>query len=222
MGSEAKRKGPVFELTGGRPCLDFANTARHKPNVVPRDDFKGYADLVSFCAETGLLDAGEAGRLRAEARRRPVEAEEALDRARALRGSLYRVFSRAAAGKAPQPRDLDAVGRAAAEGSARCRLLSRNGEFVWKVTGEAPVLDRPMWEAARSAVEVLVSPRLLSVRECALETCSWLFLDRSRNGKRRWCDMKICGNRAKARRHYRKLKADTSGGRSRNGREDHP
>ncbi len=220
MGSEVKR-GPVFELTGGAPCLDFANTARHKPNVAPRDDFGGYADLVSLCEETGLLDAGEAGRLRGEARRRPAEAEAALERARALRGSVYRVFSRAAAGRSPQPADLDAIGRAAAEGWTRCRLVPRNREFVWKVTGEAPALDRPLWEVARSAVEVLVSPRLASVRQCDSETCSWLFLDRSRNHKRRWCDMKVCGNRAKARRHYRKLKGERAGGRSRDGREDH-
>jgi predicted RNA-binding Zn ribbon-like protein len=34
----------------------------------------------------------------------------------------------------------------------------------------------------------------------------WLFIDASKNATRRWCDMASCGNRAKARRHYLKLK----------------
>ena len=40
------------------------------------------------------------------------------------------------------------------------------------------------------------------VRRCANPECGWLFLDDSRAGKRRWCSMLACGNRAKARRHY--------------------
>lgn len=54
----------------------------------------------------------------------------------------------------------------------------------------------------RAAAELLTSADAARVRECDLETCSWLFLDRSKNGTRRWCDMSVCGNRAKARRHY--------------------
>lgn len=61
-----------------------------------------------------------------------------------------------------------------------------------------------LWPVARSAAELLTSPDAQRVRECALRSCSWLFVDRSRNRRRRWCDMKTCGNRAKARRHYRR------------------
>jgi predicted RNA-binding Zn ribbon-like protein len=42
---------------------------------------------------------------------------------------------------------------------------------------------------------------------CASEDCAWLFLDKTKNKRRRWCDMKICGNRVKARRHYERVKA---------------
>jgi predicted RNA-binding Zn ribbon-like protein len=76
--------------------------------------------------------------------------------------------------------------------------------FGWAWGGPAQALDRPLWPIARSAAELLTSDDLGCIRECASETCSWLFMDCSRNQRRRWCDMSTCGNRAKARRHYRR------------------
>jgi predicted RNA-binding Zn ribbon-like protein len=56
----------------------------------------------------------------------------------------------------------------------------------------------------RAAAELLTSDDRARIRECGSETCFWLFMDHSKNGTRRWCDMKVCGNREKARRHYRR------------------
>ena len=64
----------------------------------------------------------------------------------------------------------------------------------------ASALELPLWPALWSAAELLMAPELARVREC--ESCSWLFLDTSRNHTRRWCSMEDCGNVAKARRHY--------------------
>ena len=59
----------------------------------------------------------------------------------------------------------------------------------------------------RAAADLLTSSDLARVRECDSESCFWLFLDTSKSGTRRWCDMKVCGNREKARRHHKKQKA---------------
>ncbi|MBI4413448.1 MAG: CGNR zinc finger domain-containing protein, partial [candidate division NC10 bacterium] len=79
--------------------------------------------------------------------------------------------------------------------------------FAWRWTGDGQRLDRMLWAVTRSAADLLTSGELAAVRECEAETCAWLFMDRSRNRSRRWCDMKACGNRAKARRHYERKKA---------------
>jgi predicted RNA-binding Zn ribbon-like protein len=60
---------------------------------------------------------------------------------------------------------------------------------------------------ARSAADLLVSSARTDVRECASETCSWLFLDLSPRRSRRWCSMKTCGNRDKVRRFYARQRA---------------
>jgi predicted RNA-binding Zn ribbon-like protein len=60
---------------------------------------------------------------------------------------------------------------------------------------------------ARSAAELLISPERACVRECASETCTWLFVDTTKNHSRRWCDMNSCGNRYKVRKFRAKPRA---------------
>lgn len=59
---------------------------------------------------------------------------------------------------------------------------------------------------AVSALSLLAPEMRRRIRICG--NCGWLFLDRSRNGSRVWCDMTVCGNRQKARRHYRRRRDD--------------
>jgi predicted RNA-binding Zn ribbon-like protein len=62
----------------------------------------------------------------------------------------------------------------------------------------------------RSASDLLTSPDLENVHECDMSDCRWVFVDRSKNHRRRWCDMKVCGNRAKARKFYRRQTSGAS------------
>src|SRR2546425_557101 len=77
----------------------------------------------------------------------------------------------------------------------------------WSLPSDEEALDRPLWEIARSAADLLTSGERDRVKECASTTCEWVFLDKSRNRSRRWCDMSDCGNRAKARRFHAKKRA---------------
>jgi predicted RNA-binding Zn ribbon-like protein len=85
------------------------------------------------------------------------------------------------------------------------RLVPGRDRVEWAWSGER-LLDDVAWRVARSAADLLTTADLALVRECAADTCGWLFLDRSRNRSRRWCDMNVGGNRAKVRRHYLKTK----------------
>jgi predicted RNA-binding Zn ribbon-like protein len=131
--------------------------------------------------------------------RHPAKARRALERARQLRELLFSLFSAAARGKtlpeAPLARFNDAL--ASALGHLQVALEGRKARWRWS-GGED--LERVLWPVARSAAELLTSDGLGRVRECSGRGCAWLFLDRSRNGTRRWCDMSVCGNREKVRR----------------------
>ena len=113
----------------------------------------------------------------------------------------------AASGEAPRDADLALIGDAAAAGRARERLVYDRSGVGWSLPADGDALERPLWEIASSAADVLTSAELDRVKECASDTCEWVFLDRSRNRSRRWCDMSDCGNRAKARRFQAKTRA---------------
>jgi predicted RNA-binding Zn ribbon-like protein len=63
-------------------------------------------------------------------------------------------------------------------------------------------LRRLFWPVVQSAAEFLTSDDVRHLRACASPKCGWVFLDTSRNRRRRWCAMQVCGNRAKVRRFY--------------------
>ena len=75
----------------------------------------------------------------------------------------------------------------------------------WSIA-ETAGLARPVLEVAREAGDLLATTELTHVRTCPGTDCVWLFFDRS--GRRRWCTMKVCGNRAKARRHAERARSE--------------
>jgi predicted RNA-binding Zn ribbon-like protein len=65
-----------------------------------------------------------------------------------------------------------------------------------------------------AAVELVRTVDVRQLRACPVEEggCGWLFLDRSRNGSRRWCAMEDCGTRAKIRKLGERRRATTVAG----------
>jgi predicted RNA-binding Zn ribbon-like protein len=196
------RLGPLAP----RVCLDFANTLDDRLTGHPHERLNGYADLVSWSQQSGILAKEAARGLAQEAARRPAEAAMALGRAIALREALYRIFSAVAGRRSVRPADLEPLNAVLGEALAALRIVRTAAGFAWGWSGDIGGLDRLLWPIAQSAAGLLTSAELRLVRECAAPSCGWLFLDTSRNHSRRWCDMKACGNRAKARRHYERKK----------------
>src|SRR5260370_27720149 len=135
------------------------------------------------------------------------EVAEDLSRARALREALYAVFSARAAGLPAPPTDLQTLSRAIGRAMAHGGLTPAGPRFEWGWPDSAPGLDRVSWWVARSAAELLTSSDLTFIRGWASYDSGWLFMDTPKNRGRRWCDMRVCGNRAKSRRHYERRRA---------------
>ncbi len=195
-----------FDLGGGALPLDFANTVGGSRINAPREYLSSYAELVEWARQAGIVTPADADRLRVRAARRPSDAASALARAIELREAIYRVFNAVSAERRPDAEDLRLVGRVTADAVARSMIVVRAGVYDWSWSGENNDLDRIRYAVARAASELLMKGDLRVVGECASETCTWLFIDTSRNRSRRWCSMSDCGNRAKARRHYERAK----------------
>ena len=190
----------VFDLDGGRTCLDFANTLDSSG-----DHLGSYADLVAFSAQSKLLTRDDADWLRDEGLRDRVSAEAVMVRARGLRSVIYAIFSAVAAGKATRERDVGHLNLELAATLPHARVFpsGSSDRYYWGWAGSTP--DAPLWGVIRSAADLLTSEEdMRRVRECNGVECQWLFLDTSKNHTRQWCSMQSCGNRQKARRHYQR------------------
>lgn len=188
--------GPGFEWIGGDPSLDFHNTVSWGRAALSQERFRSPRDVRAWARGAGLASAtGPA-----------PPARGALDDAVALRHALHRLLIPIARGREPRPGDLAPFDRFLRRAGAAAQLERVRGGFRWRFGAPGdldPVLAEVVWSAAR----LLTSPDLARLRACANPECGWLFLDRSRRGNRRWCEMRECGNRAKARRYYRRHRA---------------
>lgn len=192
----------AHRFSGGALALDVANTVVLRDDPARRfDRFDDPAEIARFAQAAGVCRAAELkGRTLAacdpEAIRPLVLAiREALDR-------LLRSFVRTGAlGVGPLAELLRGCEQALAP-HAQARVTEKG--FLGD--GETTPFEAAL---ALSALSLLPPERLRSLRICG--HCGWLFLDRSRNGSRLWCDMAVCGNREKARRHQTRRKFAAGG-----------
>lgn len=201
-------EGKVWDLDAGVLCLDFANTAEWHLSEHPEEQFSSYPDLVSWNRAEKLLSAAQAKRLLDAAEQQPKKAGEALAQAIDLREAFFRILVARLHGSQAEARDLETLNLRLAEAMTHARLTPADGGFQWGWE-QTDDLRRILWPAARSAAELLASPDLERVGQCADDRgCGWLFYDTSKNHSRRWCSMQGCGNRAKAKRHQAKERVD--------------
>lgn len=188
----------AYSYIGGLPCLDFANARQW---VQRWQDDGDYGELLRWSLGPGIVSAPEARRLQRQGERSSDAVSRVLARAAALSSALRQLFSAVAEGGQPTAADMAILNAEVLEAMSRARVEQVDGRFVWGWASEDTDLARVLWPIARSAADLLVSEDLAQVKTCAQDTCRWLFLDTSRNHGRRWCDMKVCGNRAKVRRY---------------------
>ncbi len=194
-----------FELSGGELCLDLANTVGDRP-ACERDRLRDYGALLRWSRQAELLTDEEVERLLGESRAHPRLADRVFRRTVALRESIYALFAARARHEMASQADLDRINEELERVMPHQRVRRRGDDFEWTWQGPETALDRMLWPVVRSAADLLTCAECGAVRECAAKTCSWLFVDRSRTRRRKWCDMSVCGNRAKARRHYARHK----------------
>jgi predicted RNA-binding Zn ribbon-like protein len=193
-----KLAAPTTEIDAGR-TLAFVNTLSARPTSAPAERLVSYEAFVAWAREAGILKTDEAERLAARARKRPAEAHQILERARQLRELLHDALGALGNGRTPSAALLDQLSTQLSGWYAHGRLVGAEDHLEWAY-GSDDDLDRPLWETARAAARLLTSPLVGRARPCASTDCAWWFLDDTKNASRRWCDMKICGNRDKVRR----------------------
>lgn len=182
-------------------CLDFANSRYWRGTDQPTETLETFNDVFTWLAAANALDSRTVEALKQNWQPTDADHTETIQ----LREALYRIFTAVAAYAEPASADIEIFNRKLTAAPARTQLVKQEGAYLWRANlkPQLPDLLAPiLWTAG----DMLAEPRRDRVRLCANEKCVWLFLDDSKSGTRRWCDMKACGNRAKAHRHYEKKK----------------
>jgi len=201
--------------------LEFANTAGWHAGPDPIEHLTSYGGAIDWAREHGVLSEDQTRALKEQAQAHPDRAATAMSRIIALREAVYRLFSAVSHRRQPGAADLETLNAELAAALPHLRLVATDGGeaddgsrgtaglpgFRWTWVDLEDHLTSLLWPVARDATELLTSNRLVQVRECADDTCGWLFLDLSKNASRRWCNMADCGNRAKAKRYRARKKA---------------
>jgi predicted RNA-binding Zn ribbon-like protein len=198
-----------LKFVGGDPSVDFVNTVDWTSRGLDHDRIPDYARLTRWAEEAGVISPVVGERLRRRASSRPREAAAAYDAAAWLRWVLQRLFTAVAAGEPPGAA-LEEFDELLAEALRHLRLdhaaVGRRRRIGWAWRGMGDELESPLWPVVRAAAELLASDEAARIRVCDAPECGWLYVDRSRNGLRRWCQMETCGTRAKNERRYRRAR----------------
>ena len=196
-----------FKYIGGDPSIDLVNTVDWTDRGLVEDRLTDYERLTRWAEGAGIIAPRQGSQLRALAAEQPRVAERVHREAGELRNQLRQLFTTVARGeRLHRLAELQSFNDALRVAMSRLELAPtpRSAEpgapARWGWRDASSRLDSPLWPVIRSAADLLVSDEAGRIRECGGVDCGWMYVDRSRNGLRRWCQMETCGNREKQRR----------------------
>jgi predicted RNA-binding Zn ribbon-like protein len=195
---------PESELlhVGGDPALDLVNTVDWTARGPENERLDSFEQLLRWADGAGVLDQAALRRLRRLGADRPRAAAATLEDAVRAREVLHDLFGAIARGEAPGSA-LRRFNRLLGEATERLEVVPCTGAgrgYEWHWRGSESDLRSVVWRVLWVAANLLRSDELASVRICDGDDCGWMYVDRSRNGLRRWCQMRTCGTREKTRR----------------------
>jgi predicted RNA-binding Zn ribbon-like protein len=195
-----------FKLHAGHPALELVNTLDMRFSGQTIDLIPTYKDLLRLTTQLQLLTAEQGRKLvrtvgEAEARRVLASTAE-------LREALAKLLYGRIDGTRPAVGQLPVLEQQFHAAAMHRRLVAGESHLEWSWSGVDRQAEIPLWMLAQAASDLLVSSDAELIKDCGDPTCRWLFLDVSKNHTRRWCDMKTCGNRMKARRHHARVQEE--------------
>jgi predicted RNA-binding Zn ribbon-like protein len=197
---------PPFQLIAGHPALDFVNTLDWRfRQSGPEELVNNYDQLLRFMEEAELLTPKQARQLQRATG--GSAGRHALEQCLELREAIAQVLYAKLDGDSPLPASVKTLERCFKAARSCQQLRWKKTGLAWKWPEIETETEFPLWLLSSSAAGLMLSEDARKVRACDSSECRWLFMDTSKNHTRRWCDMKICGNRMKARRFKAQHKA---------------
>ena len=187
-----------YAFIGNNLSLDFVNTVGYISSENPIENLNSFSDLIEWSKQGKLISDDEAIVIFTKAKKNILESERVFWRVLRLRKSVYDIFRSVISGEEIFDKDLTVFNRELSLAMSKAEIFCREGELIWDWKNDG--IERILFLITRVAAQLLTSSDLEKLKCCSGENCGWLFYDTSKNKRRQWCDMRDCGNLAKARR----------------------
>ena len=202
----AASRADSLTLIGGELAFDFTNTSSGRGWPTHQEHLRSAQKVVDWARHAKVLAPADAEWLRDAVNADEELARRVLRRALELRENIYAIAVEVAAGRpAPKP-GVEALARTHAACLACAKLTPFEGRYVWSWSPRESAVEAVLGPIALSTLTTLTQGDLSRIKQCQGEKCGWLFFDATKNKSRRWCEMEICGNRAKQRRHSARMR----------------
>jgi predicted RNA-binding Zn ribbon-like protein len=190
----------TLDLVGGLPCLDFANTAGGHTKMREVERIPTFQDAINWALFAEILSAGEARSIALAAKAKPGAAARQVEEMHAFREALQRTVAAISGGQPVAAKDFAKVRAVITEAVGNAEITGQPEAFLWTADVAAPGLGTVLSRVALSAHDMFAREKPSQLRIC--ERCTWVFIDRTKNQKRRFCRQDACGNKARAARFY--------------------
>ena len=189
-----------LDLIADDLALNFANTESGRGFPSHQNHFREAVNVVEWLVHAKALPVEEANLLRKRVAENVDLAADLLAQAGALRAAVHGIGVALGHHAKPPEAALASLSALHARCVAEAELAPGVASYRWQWSIRASPVEAALGPIALAAVRLFTEGDFHRIRECGGHACGWLFYDRSKNNRRRWCEMEVCGNRAKQRR----------------------
>ena len=195
-----KRTAKNMLLDGGSYCFDFANTVHSRRDEDTYDYLNTYEDVIDWSERVNLLPKDRLQKLREYAAADKKEAIQKLKEIIEKRELLYVILSSIIQNKNIDETKIGEFNKFLSESLSHLRLRINKQNIIIEWQQDKIDLTEPLWAVYKDAYDIITTAQLDRIKEC--KACGWVFIDKSKNNSRTWCNMQTCGSIDKAKRYY--------------------
>lgn len=197
----------TLDLVGGELALDFANTSSGRGSPTHQEHLRDFETLIQWVEHARVMTPADCAYAREAVMQKPKLAAKLFARALAVRELVWQIGETLAEGRFVPERLRQELTAVHAESLARADIKPRDGALIWSWNPRKNLQAAILGPLTLSALTLLLEKDLSRTKRCKGQECGWLFFDATKNKSRRWCEMRVCGNRAKVRAARQRKKA---------------
>jgi len=196
-----------MDLDGGIACLDFVNSGLNTNKGEVAERLHSYQDLLTLAGRVLLLDKKQHRELASLADKQSKEAQAVLETALQVRGSMQEIFGCIADRQVQQIQTttLNNFNTFIAHVVSRRAFAVNRGALILSMPQPQRELTQPLSAFVLSAYELLLNENQQYIKRCG--RCQWLFLDKTKSHRRKWCSMRDCGSLVKSSLYYKRKRS---------------